>query len=118
MQVSQEEADRVHKMLEEFRDEVNEEKVLRRLNMKRAASEGWVFCRSVSFLVSSLEAWQTIELLKMTLNVCEVREHFLCHRRSSLTPTLILTSVNALPIGASHVPGSWSCVSAATPRYS
>jgi len=43
MQVSQEEADRVHKMLEEFRDEVNEEKVLRRLNMKRAASEGWVF---------------------------------------------------------------------------
>lgn len=38
--VSQEEADQVHKMLEEFRDEVNEEKVLRRLNMKRAASEG------------------------------------------------------------------------------
>ena len=42
MQVSQEEADQVHKMLEEFRDEVNEEKVLRRLNKKGAASEGWV----------------------------------------------------------------------------
>ena len=39
-EVSQEEADQVHKMLEEFRDEANEEKVLRRLNMKRAASEG------------------------------------------------------------------------------
>ena len=42
LQVSQEEADQVHKMLEEFRDEVNEEKVLRRLNKKGAASEGWV----------------------------------------------------------------------------
>lgn len=38
--VSQEEADKVHKMLEEFRDEVNEEKVLRRLKKKGTASEG------------------------------------------------------------------------------
>lgn len=38
--VNQEEADEVHKMLEEFRDEVNEEKVLRRLKKKGTASEG------------------------------------------------------------------------------
>ncbi|CAJ1348807.1 unnamed protein product, partial [Effrenium voratum] len=44
--VSKEEADRVHKTLEEFRDEVNEEKVMRRLNMKRAASEGSWSCIS------------------------------------------------------------------------
>lgn len=40
--MSQEEADKVHKMLEEFRDEVNEEKVLRRLKKKGTASEGSV----------------------------------------------------------------------------
>ena len=55
MQVSQEEADQVHKMLEEFRDEVNVEKVLRRLNMKRAASEGWAFVVAI-FFYCSLEA--------------------------------------------------------------
>ncbi|CAJ1368252.1 unnamed protein product [Effrenium voratum] len=44
--VSKEEADRVHKTLEEFRDEVNEEKVMRRLNMKRADSEGSWSCIS------------------------------------------------------------------------
>lgn len=41
LQVRKEEADEVRKMLEAFRDEVNEEKVLRRLSRKRAASEGW-----------------------------------------------------------------------------
>lgn len=40
--MSQEEAGEVHKMLEEFRDEVNEEKVLRRLKKKGTASEGSV----------------------------------------------------------------------------
>ena len=39
--MSQEEADQVHKMLEEFRDEVNEEKVLRRLGRTHGGSEGW-----------------------------------------------------------------------------
>lgn len=40
LQVRKEEADEVRKMLEAFRDDVNEEKVLRRLSRKRAASEG------------------------------------------------------------------------------
>lgn len=48
----------------------------------------------------------------------EVSQHFLCHPGPSSTPTLILTSANAPPIGVSHVPGSWSWMSAATPRYS
>jgi hypothetical protein len=42
LKVNQEEADEVHKMLEEFHDEVNEEKVLRRLKKKGTASEGSV----------------------------------------------------------------------------
>lgn len=42
LQVSEEEADEVHKMLEEFRDEVNQEKVLRQLKGRSAASEGSV----------------------------------------------------------------------------
>lgn len=45
--VGKEEADEVRKMLEAFRDDVNEEKVLRRLSRKRAASEGsWSFVPS------------------------------------------------------------------------
>eukprot|EP00438_Fugacium_kawagutii_P034070 Skav205991 [mRNA] locus=scaffold2084:79376:92702:+ [translate_table: standard] len=47
-QVGKEEADQVHKMLEEFRDEVNEEKVIRRMNLKRAASEGSWSCVSAA----------------------------------------------------------------------
>mmetsp|Transcript_3856 Transcript_3856/g.4473 ORF Transcript_3856/g.4473 Transcript_3856/m.4473 type:complete len:137 (-) Transcript_3856:17-427(-) len=46
--VGKEEADQVHKMLEEFRDEVNEEKVIRRMNLKRAASEGSWSCVSAA----------------------------------------------------------------------
>ena len=72
MQVSQEEADQVHQLLEEFRDEVNEEKVLRRLSTKRAASEGWVFCRSVRCFhhVSSIETWWTVEILRTHCDWC------------------------------------------------
>eukprot|EP00438_Fugacium_kawagutii_P034313 Skav200276 [mRNA] locus=scaffold93:144438:145538:- [translate_table: standard] len=44
--VGEEEADEVQKMLEEFRDEANEEKVLRRLSRKRAVSEGSWSCVS------------------------------------------------------------------------
>lgn len=55
LQVGQEEADEVHKMLEEFRDEVNEEKVVRRVNLKRAASEGWIYGRAENGMTSGAE---------------------------------------------------------------
>jgi hypothetical protein len=49
LQGGNEEADEVRKMLEAFQDDVNEEKVLRRLSRKRAASEGWALRRCYYF---------------------------------------------------------------------
>ena len=42
-QVSQEEADQVHKMLEQFRDDANREIILRQVNLNGAASDGGVW---------------------------------------------------------------------------